>query len=113
MTIKPVTFRKGDLVISRMGRDANRLMFVLQAKEKAVSVADGRLRHIEKPKVKNPSHIMWVSSPDSPVAEKIRSGEKLTNSELRRAIAEYQDANDLEPKKLSSAKKGRDANVKG
>lgn len=78
----------GDLVVSGKGRDKGRMMFVIgRAVSGSLLVADGRLRRVERPKLKCEKHLALVSSHEGNVTEKIRRGEKVTNAELRRAIA--------------------------
>ena len=52
-------------------------------------LADGKTRKLENPKRKKRKHTAFVMHSDCRVAEKIRSEEKVTNSELRRTLAEY------------------------
>ena len=58
-----------------------------------VKTADGKRRRLESPKRKRRKHVELVGESRSPVAEKIRSNEKITNSELRRAIAAESSGN--------------------
>ena len=50
-------------------------------------LADGKSRKVEAPKRKKQKHVRFIAESCGPVAEKIRSKEKITNSELRKAIA--------------------------
>lgn len=63
------------------------LFFVLDTDGVYVSLANGKERKVEKPKRKKLIHIRKVPWPDSTLAEKIRSGEQILNSELRRELA--------------------------
>lgn len=81
--------KPGDLVISLKGRDAGRRMIVLEVKGDSVVLADGRLRLVEKPKTKKIKHVQWKESLQEVAAEKIRAGEKVTNSQLRKTIAGF------------------------
>ena len=56
-------------------------------------LADGKRRRVELPKRKRRKHVVLVAQSDTPVAQKIRSSEKITNSELRRAIAAFSGGN--------------------
>ena len=82
---------KSNIVRSVAGRDAG--SFVLATEEDFLLLADGKRRRIESPKRKRARHVQFVAESDSAVAEKIRSSEKITNSELRRAIAAYVGGN--------------------
>jgi hypothetical protein len=77
-----------DIVKSLKGRDAGREFFVTAEDGEYVYLADGRLRRIESPKKKKKKHVLRAEGSDSRAAEKLRSGEKVTNAELRRALSE-------------------------
>ena len=76
-----------DVVISTAGRDAGSLFYVLEADDTWLLLADGKGRTIEKPKRKKSKHTRKVLRSDTRVAAKLRSGDKVLNSELRRDLA--------------------------
>ncbi len=78
---------RSDIVRSAAGRDAGKLFFVLEAEEDFLLLADGKTRKLESPKRKKRKHTAFVSHGEGRVAEKIRSNERITNSELRRTLA--------------------------
>ena len=80
---------KSDVVRSCAGRDKGQLFFVVDHDETYVYLADGKGRRLEKPKRKKRKHIELQPRRDSHVADKIRSGDKVLNSELRRELAVY------------------------
>lgn len=80
---------KADFVYSLRGRDSGRLFVVLEASGDWLTLADGQMRTVEKPKRKKIKHVSRCESPDCGITEKIRNGEKIQNSELRRALADY------------------------
>jgi len=80
---------KADIVISLAGRDQNRLFYVLECDGQYVTIADGKGRKLENPKKKKLKHVRFVSRTESRVAEKILSGDKVLNSELRRDLAAF------------------------
>ena len=84
---------KSNIVKSIAGRDAGDLFFVLAAEGDFLLLADGKRRRVELPKRKRRKHVVLVAQSDTPVAQKIRSSEKITNSELRRAIAAISGGN--------------------
>ena len=84
---------KSNIVKSIAGRDAGDLFFVLAAEGDFLLLADGKRRRVEAPKCKRRKHVVLVAQSDTPVAMKIRSSEKITNSELRRAIAAFSGGN--------------------
>ena len=66
---------------------------MLSAEEDFLLLADGKHRRLENPKRKRRKHVALVETGESAVAEKIKSNEKITNSELRKAIAAMSGAN--------------------
>ena len=76
-----------NIVRSTAGRDRGDLFFVLATEGDFLLLADGKRRRVEDPKRKRRKHTELYGEGHSPVAEKIRSGAKVTNSELRKAIA--------------------------
>ena len=76
-----------DVVISNAGRDAGKLFYVLEADDTYLTLANGKDRSLEKPKRKKRKHAQKVLRSETRVAEKLRSGDKVLNSELRRDLA--------------------------
>ena len=76
-----------DVVLSTAGRDAGNLFYVLEADDTWLTLVNGKDRTIEKPKRKKRKHTSKVLRSETRVAEKIRSGDKVLNSELRRDLA--------------------------
>jgi len=84
---------ESDIVISLNGRDKDKRFFVLGIEEEYVLLADGKGRRIEKPKRKKLKHVQFEAKSDCRVSEKIRNNEKISNSDLRRALAQYDAGN--------------------
>ena len=80
---------KADIVVSLAGHDRGQYFFVVETDGLWVWIADGRGRKLEQPKKKKLKHVQRVSRTDSRVAEKIRNGDKVLNSELRRELAVF------------------------
>ena len=76
-----------DVVLSTAGRDAGDLFYVLEADDTYLTLVNGRDRTIDKPKHKKRKHTVKVLRSETRVAEKLRSGDKVLNSELRRDLA--------------------------
>ena len=76
-----------DVVVSTAGRDAGTLFYVLETDGAWITLANGKDRTIEKPKRKKVKHATKVLRSETRVAEKIRNGDKVLNSELRRDLA--------------------------
>ena len=78
---------KSNIVKSIAGRDTGELFFVLATEGDFLLLANGKRRRVENPKRKRCKHVVLISNSDSPLAQRLRSNEKITNSELRKAIA--------------------------
>lgn len=89
-------FSIGDIVLSKAGRDSGRHYIVVSAEENFVYICDGDLHKIDKPKKKKMKHVDFANASSQYVAGKIAEGVKVTNTELRRAIAEFEEANGLD-----------------
>ena len=76
-----------DVVISTAGRDTEDLFYVIEADDVYVYLVNGKDRTIEKPKKKKRKHTRKVLRSETRVAEKLRLGDKVLNSELRRDLA--------------------------
>ena len=76
-----------DVVISTAGRDQGKLFYVIGTDPVYLFLANGKDRTLEKPKRKKRKHIQKVLRSETRVAEKLRLGDKVLNSELRRDLA--------------------------
>ena len=76
-----------DVVISTAGRDQGKLFYVIDTDPVYLTLANGKDRTLEKPKRKKRRHIQKVLRSETRVAEKLRLGDKVLNSELRRDLA--------------------------
>ena len=82
---------KSNLVEATAGREKGKLFFVLSEDGEYLLLADGKSRRVEAPKRKKRKHVRMVGESDCRVANKIRSSEKVTNNELRKALAAYSE----------------------
>ena len=78
-----------DVVCALRGRDSGKYFMVIGKEDDFVMLADGRGRRLEKPKRKKLKHITPAGSADGRTAQKLREGQKVTNAEIRRALAEH------------------------
>ena len=78
--------KPSDIVQSLAGHDRGSLFYVLRVEDGGVLVADGRLRKCLKPKRKNAKHLAFVSEGKTPVAARIRRGESVADSEVRKSL---------------------------
>ena len=76
-----------DVVTSTAGRDRGEIFYVIDCDELFLKLANGKDRTLEKPKLKKRKHALLVLRSETRVAEKLRRGDKVLNSELRRDLA--------------------------
>ena len=76
-----------DVVLSTAGRDQGQWFYVVDEDPVYLTLANGKDRTLEKPKRKKRKHTRKVLRSETRVAEKIRSGDKVLNGELRRDLA--------------------------
>ena len=76
-----------DVVIATAGRETGKLFYVIATDGDYLSLVNGKDRTLEKPKRKKRRHIDRVLRSETRVAEKLRQGDKVLNSELRRDLA--------------------------
>ena len=76
-----------DVVMTTAGRDAGQWFYVISADPVFLLLVNGKDRTLEKPKRKKRKHVQMVLRSETRVAEKLRRGDKVLNSELRRDLA--------------------------
>ncbi len=76
-----------DIVRSERGRDKGMLFFVVGREDVYAYLCDGKSRRLEKPKRKKLIHMSFHAKGSCRTAIKIKNGEKVTNSEIRRSLA--------------------------
>ena len=76
-----------DVVVSTAGRDAGDWFYVIDEDPVYLFLVNGKDRTLDKPKRKKRKHVQKVLRSETRVAEKIRSGDKVLNGELRRDLA--------------------------
>ena len=82
-------FMIADVVRPIAGRDAGQLHYVIAADEVFLYLVNGKDRSLGKPKRKKRKHAEKVLRSETRVAEKLRAGDKVLNSELRRDLAYF------------------------
>ena len=80
-------FNISDVVLSTTGRDKGKLFYVIGIEDDLLLLANGKDRTLDKPKRKKQKHVQKVLRSETRVAEKLRQGDKVLNSELRRDLA--------------------------
>jgi len=76
-----------DVVVSTAGRDAGQWFYVIDENQSYLYLANGKDRQLDKPKRKKRKHVQKVLRSETRVAAKIKEGNKVLNSELRRDLA--------------------------
>jgi len=76
----------GDVVQSLKGRDANQSFVVVDIKDDYILLANGKNRTIQNPKKKKIKHIKIASLSLESIKQKLQSGNKVLDSEIRKAI---------------------------
>ena len=90
-------FMIADVVLSKAGRDAGALYYVIGADDVYLTLANGKDRSLEKPKRKKRKHAEKVLRSETRVAVKLRAGAKVLNSELRRDLAYFRQKLQVNP----------------
>ena len=78
-----------DVVSSVAGRDAGKWFYVIKTDDIYLYLVNGKDRTLDKPKRKKRKHAEKVLRSETRVAEKLRNGDKVLNSELRRDLATF------------------------
>ncbi len=83
-----IEFMVGDIVKSLSGHDKNHLFIVTSIdKNGYLAIIDGKYRPLDKPKSKNPKHLIKVGHDDD-IIKKINSS-LATNTEIYKMIKVY------------------------
>lgn len=80
---------EGSIVRSIAGRDKGDLFIVLLREGDFVYLANGELRKVDHPKKKKLKHLQGTNSVSDFVSNKLATAGKVTNSEVRKALAEF------------------------
>lgn len=80
---------QGLIVRSKAGRDAGDLFIILRLEGDYAYIANGDKRKVDCPKKKKLKHLQLTGSLSEFVKNKLKAGVKVTNNEVRIALAEY------------------------
>ena len=83
----PDNMNISDVVVSTAGHDQGEIFYVISTDDQFLYLANGKDRTLDKPKRKKRKHVQKVLRSETRVAQKIASGDKVLNSELRRDLA--------------------------
>ena len=79
----------GQIVFSKCGRDQGKPFIIVSIEEEYVYLVDGNLRKVDNPKLKKKKHIQPTLTINEWIKQKIIEENRLTNSDVRRALEEY------------------------
>lgn len=79
----------GQIVFSKCGRDQGKPFIIISIEEEYVYLVDGNLRKVDNPKLKKKKHIQLTLTINEWIKQKIIEENRLTNSDVRRALEEY------------------------
>ena len=82
---------RSNIVRSDAGRDKGKIFVVLSVEGEYLLLADGKSRKVESPKRKKRRHVLFVAAEENRLSDKIKGEEKITNSELRKALAAFRE----------------------
>ena len=78
----------GSIVRSKAGRDKGDFFIVLAMDGDYVYMANGNLRKVDQPKKKKLKHLQGTEQVSEFIINKLSQGNKVTNSEVRKALAQ-------------------------
>ena len=82
-------FKTGSIVIGAAGREKGLPFLVVgTTAEGLLLLSDGDTRKLAAPKKKKPMHVRYTPLRCGAVAEKLAAGKPVTDSEIRKALAE-------------------------
>jgi ribosomal protein L14E/L6E/L27E len=86
----------GRLVVSKAGRDKGKPFVIIKVvNDRFVLLADGELRKVDNPKIKNVKHLQMINRGLPEITEILGRGEVLENHRLRKLVrslwSEYQE----------------------
>lgn len=81
----------GLVVRSKAGRDKGDLFIILRTENEYAYIANGELRKVDRPKKKKLRHLQLTGFVSEFIHNKLDSAGKVTNQEVRKALAEYSE----------------------
>lgn len=82
----------GQIVRVTAGRDKEKYMIIVGLSgDDYVLLCDGNIRKISHPKKKNKKHIAMTKTIVYPIKDRLLSGQKIQNADLRRFLAPWND----------------------
>jgi len=84
---------RANIIRSLNGRDKGRLFIVYDVEPDFINLVDGKRRRTETPKRKKVKHVELVGRCDEQFIERMTNGDKITNADVRRALAQFSSGN--------------------
>lgn len=82
----------GRYVWSKSGRDKDRLFIIVKIFDDShVGIADGDLRHIDKPKKKKLKHLKITNRFATEISQTVFLNKKITDKDIQNAVLRYKD----------------------
>ena len=81
----------GMVVRSKAGRDTGGWFVVISTEGEYAYLVNGEQRKLDRPKKKKLKHLQVTTYVSEFIANKVNSGTKVTNQEVRKALADYLD----------------------
>ncbi len=82
----------GRVAFSKAGRDKGKIFIIIGIiNDDFVLIADGDLRPVERPKKKRLKHLRYMDRTAPAIVEKMNSGIRVVNADLREAIREIRE----------------------
>jgi len=91
MNMKDCKLNIGDVVLSKKGRDSNNYFVVVAQENDFVYVADGQRHLLARPKKKNVKHLLFANAHLDAIAEKLKVGAKVFDSEVKSALRQFNE----------------------
>ena len=82
----------GMVVRSTAGRDKGDLFIVISREGDYAYLANGELRKVDRPKKKKLKHLQPSHTVSEFIKNKLETAGKVTNSEVRKALSEYNES---------------------
>jgi len=91
----PYPVQVGRIAVSSAGRDTGRVFVIKQVVDTYyVYIVDGDLRKMDRPKKKKLKHLKLTENVLYGIADKLKSGTKVFDAEIRSAIRSLQSGSD-------------------
>jgi len=85
-----VDFQVGQIVFSKRGRDKGVAFIILSVEGEYIYLADGMTRQKDKPKKKKLKHVQPTNTISDNIVTAL-SSDRLLDSDLRKALKEFED----------------------